>query len=308
MPGATNWIFFVIIALACVIVPQSAWAWGPATHLHYGMLVLNRLPELTETVRILLSSQSMPFLYGCVSADIVLAKKLGSAMTHCHNWENGIRLIEESESPRIRAFATGYVSHLAADTISHNCYVPSKTIASYDSGILKHMYWELLFDQKVTTDKTLDLFQEIARGDFSDCDDYLEKRVPTRLFDFSLNKRVFNQLLLLQGLHHWQGLWASLSKNNPWPLEDREVHGFTERSMQAIISFLNDQKGSQYLLADPIGQHRLKAASDLRRFYKAALSKKKAPTTREIRHAVERFAREPFHKIDIADHKSDSRE
>ena len=299
-----KWSHLIGVAVVSIFWIDSAWAWGPATHLHYGMLALSHLSEVAEPMRSLLSSQVLPFLYGCVSADIVLAKKLGRAMTHCHRWDNGIELIEGTENPRIKAFAVGYVSHLAADTISHNCYVPSKTIESYDGGILKHVYWELLFDKKVTTPKTLSLFQEIISGDYEDCDEYLESRIPVRLFDFSTNKKIFNQLLMLQGLHHWQKLWTKLSRENPWTLEDREVKVFTERALGAILSFLNEERNSIYVKVDPTGQERLQGAHTLRRHYRKTLGKNRAVPASIVREAVDRFAREPFEPIDIEELKA----
>jgi hypothetical protein len=295
---------FFMVALTTFLIAEPAWAWGPATHLFFGMNVLNRLSDLTASIQGVLSSQALPFLYGCVSADIVLAKKLGRAMTHCHKWENGIRLIEDAETPRIKAFSLGYVSHLAADTISHNCYVPSKTIESYDSGMLKHMYWELRFDKNVTNEKTLRLFSDIAKGDFTDCDEHLEHRVPTRLFDFAFNKRIFNQLLMLQQLKHWQKLWAGISKAATWPLKDKEIKHFTDRSMSAVMSFLNEQKDSKFVSADPIGQDRLKAAHELRRHYRSRLRNNNPPMRTTVRDAVSRFAREPFEEIAIDEHKN----
>ena len=304
MRFTTKWCLAILAALFPLLAAESAWAWGPATHLHYGMSVLHQLSQLADPLRALLAAHSIPFLYGCVSADIVLAKKLGRAMTHCHRWDNGFVLIEKAPTPRTKAFSLGYVSHLAADTISHNCYVPSKTIESYDSGVLKHMYWELLFDKKLTTNKTLELFEEIAKGDFSDCDEHMESLVPTRLFDFSFNKQIFNQLLLLQGLHQWQKLWASLSRTAPWPLKNEEVEKYIGRAMEAVMSFLKDQRKSHMLEADPTGQHRLKAANDIRRHFKKQLSMNKPPSSRAVRAAAERFAREPFQAIDIKDIKS----
>ncbi len=287
------------MVLVIFLFIDPAWAWGPATHLHYGMNVLERLVELDLPLRVLLSSQPFPFLYGCVSADIVLAKKLGSAMTHCHKWHNGFRLIEEAQTPRTKAFAIGYVTHLAADTISHNCYVPSKTIESYDSGFLKHMYWELRFDKKLTDRKTLKLFKEIAKGDFVDCDAHLERLVPTRIFDFSFNKRIFNHLLLLQGLKHWQKLWDGISNSAPWPLRDREIKDFSERSMTAVMSFLKEQNASKFLAADPIGQERLKIAHRLRRHFKTCLRENRLPSLPTIRNVIQKFAQEPFTSIEV---------
>jgi len=265
---------------------------------------LGQLSQLADGLRLLLSAQPIPFLYGCVSADIVLAKKLGRAMTHGHRWDNGFRLIEEAQTDRTRAFALGYVAHLAADTISHNCYVPSKTIESYDSGILKHLYWELVFDRKMTNSKTLKLFEQIAKGDFNDCDAHMESLVPTRIFDFSFNKQIFNQLLLLQGLHQWQKLWSGLSKKNPWPLPPTEVKHFHDKAVGAVMSFLVDQKDSPMVAADPTGQARLRAAHELRRHFKKKLRTDRPPPRNVVRAAAQRFAREPFLAIEVDDLKA----
>ena len=81
-----KWIYVIGIALLFVGVPEEAWAWGPAAHLHYGVAILNQLSQVADGVRSLLAYHPLPFLYGCVSADIVLAKKLGRSLMHCHHW------------------------------------------------------------------------------------------------------------------------------------------------------------------------------------------------------------------------------
>ncbi len=286
-------IIFFSLALIAIFWPDAAFAWGPATHLHYGISLLDQLSQLTDAVRALLASQSFSFLYGSVSADIVLAKKLGRAATHCHNWENGMKLVDSAESDRTRAFALGYVSHLAADTISHNCYVPSKTISSYETGILNHMYWELLFDQQVTSPKTIELFRQIARGDFTDCDEHMERQIPTRIFDFSTNKKIFNQLLILQSAEKWQSLWTKFSKSSKRPLKEEEVADFSARSIQAVISFLNKGASSKYVTADPTGADRLRLAHQLRRYYKSNLSKK-GDVAEKVESKAKEFSLEPF--------------
>ncbi len=298
-----KWIHAIGIALLFLSVPEDAWAWGPATHLHFGVAILNQLNQVTDGVRALLAYHPLPFLYGCVSADVVLAKKWGRSLMHCHHWHNGLRLIEEAETPRIRAFSFGYVSHLAADTISHNCFVPSRTVLSYDSGMFKHVYWEQLFDRRLTTQKTLNLFHSIARGDFSDCDDYFESKIPVRIFDFNTNKRIFNQLLLLQSLHSWQKIWGGLSRKSPWPLEEGEVHEYTQRSLTAILSFLNEYRDSEYVSLDPIGQTRLRSSHEIRRNFRKKMGQKSPPSTDHVRSVVERFSRDPFSLISTSELK-----
>lgn len=289
---------FLTVALLGWLWPDAAFAWGPATHLHYGISLLDQLSQLTDAMRMLLSSQALSFLYGSISADIVLAKKLGRASTHCHNWENGMKLISSAESDRTKSFSLGYVSHLAADTISHNCYVPSKTISSYQSGMFNHMYWELLFDQQVTTQRTVELFREIAQGDFSDCDEHMEKQIPTRIFDFSTNKKIFSQLLMLQSAEKWRTIWLKFSQSSKRPLQEEEVSDYATRSIQSVISFLNQGMESKVVTADPTGSDRLRLAHQLRRHYKSNRSKVDSESHSPESRAEE-FSKEPFRKIEI---------
>jgi hypothetical protein len=65
------------------------------------------------------------FLYGSVAADISLAKKYVPEGRHCHHWHIGEEIFETAETERLRAVGLGYLSHLAADTIAHNFFVPA---------------------------------------------------------------------------------------------------------------------------------------------------------------------------------------
>lgn len=257
-------VLFLILFFGVFLLPEAAFAWGPATHLYYGMNVLSQLSELTAAMQQLLSANPLAFLYGSVSADIVLAKKLGKALTHCHRWDHALKLLDVCESQEQKAFAYGYLSHLAADTVSHNCYVPSKTIESYESGVLKHMYWELRFDQMLTSEKTLNLFQELARGDFYHCDELFQKVIQTRVLDFSFNKKVFNKVLLLQGVGRWQTMLSKMNQSSRWPLEKTTVDFFVMQSMKAVKHFLNEQHHSETVRIDPTGEERLNLSTKLR--------------------------------------------
>jgi hypothetical protein len=164
------------------------------------------------------------------------------------------------------------------------------------------MYWELRFDEKLLSRKTLGLLRDVANGDYSDCDAHLTDRVPTRILDFSFNKQVFNQLLAIQSLLRWQKFWDKVA-STAWPLGDAEVREFTDRSMCAIFSLLQHQEDSRVVTTDPTGQERLKAARRLRIHFRRRLRNNRPPETGKVLMAAECFAREPFHSIDADDHK-----
>lgn len=283
--------------------PVSSFAWGPATHLYYGFHVLDQLAFVADGFRAVLTAQPLAFLYGCVGADIVLAKKLGSMASHGHRWDNAIKLLDEAPTEITKSFSLGYLCHLAADTVSHNSYVPFKTVESFQSGVLKHLYWEMRFDQKLTSARTLETFSRIAETDFADCDAHMEKIIPVRIFNFSTNRKVFNRLLILQTLGQWQTMLGAMGKSEVHHLNDREVEEFIQRSLTAIFKFFKNDRHSETCLYDPIGQVRLRQANELRRHYWIQKNFHREETLHLASTVSESFKRSIDEKIDIEAYK-----
>src|SRR4030065_2545752 len=118
-------VFIVLLTLTIVrAVPGMADPWGPATHLELGNAILNNTGLLSAPARALIEAFPFDFLYGNISADIVIGKNLVEELKHCHNWKVGFKLLKKAESDSQRAFVYGYLSHLAADTIAHNHFIP----------------------------------------------------------------------------------------------------------------------------------------------------------------------------------------
>ncbi len=66
-------ILFTIAAfIVFLLAPESAYAWGPATHLRFASEVLVNLPMLGANLRALLASYPYDFLYGNLAADLIL--------------------------------------------------------------------------------------------------------------------------------------------------------------------------------------------------------------------------------------------
>src|SRR5207247_1921736 len=135
------------VAFLLLAWPSEAHAWGPVTHLVHGSQILGRPRTLAPALQEILRAHRLPYLYGCIAADIVQAKKYTRSLyTHCHCWPVGWQLVESARGEREQAFAYGYLSHLAGDVYSHNEYVPVQLIVSYRARTLKHIYWEARFD------------------------------------------------------------------------------------------------------------------------------------------------------------------
>lgn len=135
----------LLLLLLICIIPANAFAWGVGVHLSLGSFILTAPDTLPAALQALLAAQPMDYLYGCVAADITLGKKFTHYLDHCHNWRVGKQILEQArnEGPAAEACAYGYLSHLAADTIAHNYYVPLKLSMTFNTILHNHAYWEM---------------------------------------------------------------------------------------------------------------------------------------------------------------------
>ena len=131
-----------ILLLATIVlvgVPTDALAWGPATHVGIGASVLDGLALLPAALAALLYRRRDAYLYGCIAADIVFAKRLSRVKQFCHHWSTGFKLLDSASDDSGTAFAYGYLSPLAADTIAHGKYVPHQIVVSGTSVNFGHL-------------------------------------------------------------------------------------------------------------------------------------------------------------------------
>src|SRR5439155_1406885 len=75
-----------------------------------------------------------------------MAKKYAPVGRHCHAWHVGQEIFDLAPSDPLRAFGLGYLSHLAADTIAHNFFVPRQLVLTSSTVALGHSYWESRFE------------------------------------------------------------------------------------------------------------------------------------------------------------------
>jgi hypothetical protein len=262
----------LLVGLAAVFVlawPNDALAWGPVTHLVHGSQVLDSLSILTPALQEILREHRLPYLYGCVAADIVQAKKYTRSLyTHCHCWPVGWQIAEAAEGERQQAFAYGYLSHLAGDVYSHNHFVPIQLVVSYQARTLRHVYWEARFDAAQARDR-FRLLRSVFEHRYPDCDRLVERVVERTLFSFRTNKRIFNSVMALQRLDQWQAMIRHLSQRSRYPLPATEIDRFNELCIGAIRDLLSRGKRSACQHADPTGRDALARAGVLRRKLRA---------------------------------------
>ncbi len=256
---------FIVAIFAWLLFPEDALAWGPVTHLQLGIEALRHTSILGHSLRMVLEAFPYDYLYGCIGADIIFAKGLAKIHDHSHNWLVGFSVLEEADSPAQESFAYGYLSHLAADTIAHNYFVPECYVRSYPTKTLRHAYWEVRFD-RLEKRNLWGLAREIVRLPQHDEDDALLERVVKRtLFSFKTDKRIFSSLLVLNRMEQWQKMLDSMSEKSIWTLSEHEAATYRALSFHNTLDLLLHLERAACLKMDPTGKDALMSAKWIRR-------------------------------------------
>ena len=265
---ALLWLGVFAIAL---LAPAEALAWGPITHLAHGSAVLKNLNIASQSLQDLLNAHPLEYLYGCIGADITQAKKYTRALAaHCHSWLVGWQVHTAAETDAQRAFAYGYLSHLAADVFSHNHYVPTQLIVSYPARTLRHVYWEARFDS-LQDPQLRGLMGDLRRGRFRDCDELVEQQVARTLFSFQTNKRIFNSVLAWQGFEQWHRVMLTVDAHSRFVLHPELIPRYNRLCETSILALLRRGKRAPVIAHDPTGRAALTQAAEIRQTLRSLL-------------------------------------
>lgn len=255
-------VFFslLVVFLTC----GSSWAWGPATHLELGRELLASKDVLPMEVAAVLTRYPYDFLYGNIAADMVVGKKFVAPLRHCHIWPVAFGLQEQVCSPSQQSFVYGYLTHLAADIVAHNSFVPSKIVQYYHRKGALHLYWEMRFE--VSVRNTLWKYAHlISRRSRWDNDPLLAGAITPTLFSFPVNRRIFNTVLLLNRTRRWQKLLVCLDQSPHYVLSGDEVLYFKKKSLAHMQEILQNLEDSFLCAEDPRGEQNLERAKKIGR-------------------------------------------
>ncbi len=251
-----------------LLIPQDANAWGPATHLEVGINILRDLNSIAPGVAPLIEKFSYDFLYGNISADIVVGKNLVDELKHCHNWNFGFKLLRRAESDSQKAFAYGYLSHLAADTVAHNHFIPEMMVRSFSARIMRHIYWEMRFDA-LADKRVWKIPDKIAKSVHQDNDRLLSSVLEGTPLSFRTSKTIFSSFLNLHRIEHWHRMINLLSSSSKWVLHKKDKDRFFKLSLDAAKDVLSRGRQADCLKKDPVGRKNLQHAKTTRKKLKA---------------------------------------
>jgi len=252
-----------------VVAPGHAWAWGPITHLAHGASVLADLTILGMGLQRLLRRHRLEYLYGCVGPDITQAKKYTRLQqAHCHSWTVGWAVLQRAATDAERAFAYGYLTHLAGDVYSHNHFVPTQLIVSFHIRALRHIYWEARFDA-MQDERHRSIIRELRERQFAECDRLVETVVARTLFSFRTDKRIFDSFIAVHDLERWHRVMRNLSMRSRIELPAGLVSRYNAVCHASILDLLVNGKRCACQAADPTGVEALTLARTVRRTLKA---------------------------------------
>lgn len=248
---SASWIIALVI-LGVLSATDEALAWGPATHIGLAATLLDRVSLLPAAVAAVLARHGLAYLYGNVAADIVFAKRWSRVKQFCHHWSTGFRLLEDARDDRGRAFAYGYLSHLAADTVAHSKFVPRQIVISQCAVNSGHFFWELRADA-TEDDATWRRLQAVFKEDHTDHHQILERHITGTFLSFDLNRLLFDGMNIVAAREGFRRSVAAWNRRSRWYLPHDLMEGYRAESLDRIHSLLSEGSRSVLLREDPNG-------------------------------------------------------
>jgi hypothetical protein len=233
-----------MVLLTLCLLPSVAEAWGPLTHVYLANQLLDIGSALIPAgIYGLLKRFKNDFIYGNLSADIILGKRFQKIENSSHNWDFAWRVLSAAKNDMQRAFAYGYLTHLCADTVAHNINKPKMpflhSILEIKSESLierKYRYMLKMLDKPVQ--KRNDLFLQSVKGGL--------------LLSFKTNKRLFKGFLILSVLPNYYPVSGFIDRRFTYEISTGDIQDFQNESLERMIELLKDGRDSKVLAKSPL--------------------------------------------------------
>jgi hypothetical protein len=237
-----------IVFLIVFFIPSIAHAWGPLTHISLGCQLLDLGPAIIPAgIYTILKKYRNDYLYGNLSADIILGRRFQGFETNSHSWSVAWKLMDATRTDRQKAFAYGYLMHLCADTVIHN--IESNGVPFHHS--LFEMRSDSLVDKQYRRKiKTLDKYMQKKH------DLFLERMLESLIFSFKTNKRLFKGILLLSRVPNYTPVSAFIDNRFPYDISLEKIYKYRAESLEKMIALLKDGKESTVMETHPLGRYR----------------------------------------------------
>jgi len=236
-----NVVYFILFA------PSIAEAWGPLTHLYLGSQVIELGAGIIPSgIYLLVKRFRRDFLYGNLSADIILGRRFQESRKNSHNWDIAWKLIGSAETERQKAFAYGYLTHLSADTVVHNLDTSS---IPFGHSLIEMKSDSIVDKSHRKTLKSLDRFIQTKN------DELLESVLESVFFSFKTNKRIFKGVLLLSRLPSYRPISNLIHNRLTYEIPVMYIQNFHRESLERMFDLLIEGERSGVLKKHPLGRH-----------------------------------------------------
>ena len=256
-----------VVAAWSLLHPSAAHAWTPGTHIYLGEAVLANLRLLPPSIAQLLQSFPFDYLYGTIAPDTSIAKKYVPPGRHSHFWHVGQETFDYAPTDALKAFGLGYLSHLAADTVAHNYFVPRQLVLTASTRSMGHSYWESRAETQLGHSWAKKA-REIIQLDQRAADKHLERIVSPTLFSVKTNRRIFRGMVHLTHTKSWQRAMQAATDRSRWLLNEQDVERHLRIAYDLTVELLGGLEQGDETRArglDPNGAQALRAAKRLRR-------------------------------------------
>ena len=171
---------------------------------------------------------------------------------------------DDARDPSLRAFARGYLAHLAADVVAHNFFVPRQLAVTSSTPAVGHSYWESRIDTQLG-DPWPRRARDLLFLDHARADQHLDRILSPTLFGTPTNRRIFRGMVYVTDTDSWQRIFQLVSEKSRWDLSDADVGRYMTRSFDYIVDLLGRWDASEAMEFDPSGDEPLRSAKKVRR-------------------------------------------
>ncbi|MBN1906533.1 MAG: zinc dependent phospholipase C family protein [Deltaproteobacteria bacterium] len=253
-------VSLLIVFIFQIIFADNAYAWGPAVHTVISCSILDGLKFILPDIAAILKQFPLEYIYGNLAADFFIGKGSKRKEGHSHNWETGFSILGEAESEREAAYAYGFLSHLAADVVAHNYFVPDLIYRFIMLKKLGHFYSEAVAD-KFTGSFYLKMAADILSSKELECDKMLKAAVLANSGGFRAKKHIFKQSVKVSDYLYGSSQFSFVCNHSPYQIPAAYIDMMLNLSFRLVKDLLSNTGTSKCLSHDPIGEDNLRKAS-----------------------------------------------
>jgi Zinc dependent phospholipase C len=252
-------VVFGIIALKELICADGAWAWGPAVHTVISCNMIGSCTQILPAIASIIQSFPHEYIYGGISADFFIGKGQKKKVGHSHNWETGFKFLSEVNNDKEAAYAYGFLSHLAADVVAHNYFVPDLIHRVSIWKRMGHFYSEAVAD-KFVDPVYLKIARDVLAMDHIVCDRLLKSAAVRNGYGLRAKKHLYAQSVRISDYLYCLPVFSDLEINSSYNVEDEYMAFMIELSFRLVKDLLSYPDSSACLSHDPIGSDNLRLA------------------------------------------------